>query len=242
MPLLKCFQRWPRRDLSDTTSDPDIMDSVGFHCGISQSLLSKSLPFIQPVTSQNLLPEAHMERYSMTFKNSVVDQPTAPMWHLNILCFHLFLSESSAASFQNDWTGRQISPCILPLLAHLITFFFKQAYGQMKRSGSVWYDGLLKHWTCVRLKSKGSLIAFSAGLITVTKASLQGEEKKAGTERCTHTMQIVSWSLKDLGEHGFLPRSQTGSCEIHKTKSLRVCYKHPFRMSNSTQIIRKHHQ
>lgn len=124
MPSFKCFQCWPRKDLSDTTSDPDIMDSVGFHCGISRSLLSKSLPFIQPVTSQNLLTEAHMQWYSMTFKNSVVDQPTAPMWYLNILCFHLFLSESSAASFQNDWTGRHISPCILPLLALLITFFF----------------------------------------------------------------------------------------------------------------------
>lgn len=120
--LSKCFQHRPWRDLSDTTSDPDIMDSVGFHCGISQSLLSKSLPFIQPVTSQNLLTEAHMERYSMTFKNSVVNQRTAPMWYLNILCFHLFLSESSAASFQTDWTG-QISLCILPLLARLITFF-----------------------------------------------------------------------------------------------------------------------
>lgn len=123
-------------DLSDTTSDPDIMDSVGFHGGISQSLLTKSPPFIQPVTSQDLLTEAHMERYSMTFKNSVVNQPTAQLWHLNILCFHLFLSESSAASFQTDWiglnrgTGQQTSLCILSLLACLITLL----------------SGLLKVW------------------------------------------------------------------------------------------------
>lgn len=121
--LSKCFQHRPWRDLSDTTSDPDIMDSVGFHCGISQSLLSKSLPFIQPVTSQNLLTEAHMERYSMTFKNSVVNQRTAPMWYLNILCFHLFLSESSAASFQTDWTGRADLP-VHPAIVGTLDYFF----------------------------------------------------------------------------------------------------------------------
>lgn len=81
-----------------------------------------------------------MERYSMTFKNSVVDQPTAPMWYLNILCFHLFLSESPVASSQKDWTGQQISPYILPLLALLITFF-KWAYRHLKRSRVMWHDG-----------------------------------------------------------------------------------------------------
>lgn len=83
---------------------------------------------MQPVTSQNLLTQAHMERYSMTFKNSVVNQPTAQMWYLNILCFHLLLSESSSASFQTAlaWMADLlVHPAIVGMLDHFLKRVFR---------------------------------------------------------------------------------------------------------------------
>lgn len=134
-------------DLSDTTSDPHIMDSVGFHGGISQSLLTKSPPFIEPVTSQDLLTEAHMERYSMTFKNSVVNQRTAQLWHLNILCFHLFLSESLAASFRLDWPEQRHRTADVPMhpvIVAMLDHFIKRALKSLESNRDVWCDGLQK--------------------------------------------------------------------------------------------------